>query len=514
MQTRTRLIIGTICVIYIAIRLWRLDAACLWFDEIFSIHAAEHDWNSIWSFVAKDLIHPPLFYLILKIWVAIGGESVFWLRLLPVGFACLALFPFVRLVRELKLNTSVVLVSLFLLAINGALIKYTQTLRMYSMLMFLGLLSMWLFARYFKRGKSWVPLVIVNVLLIYTHYFGWLVLVCEVIAILWLQPIKWRRMLVMLGISIVAFLPWAIAVIQAATAGADLSQNIGWQTRPALRELITFTTDLIEPFYYQMSSAEPPSIYFISTPMILVCTTAIGLFAMEWKREESKQEVYLLLLFFALPILVAFGMSWLLPHSVWGTRHLIIVIPVATILIAHSMMNSSSRAFRAIAAAAVVVIGVVGFVYDVRRDVPKQVWCAWNDVAADIESRSGPEPAKIYAFEDLAAYHLWFALRRSTILRVGVVKGIEGQPDDPAYFLPRGFMDVATSSIDQIAEKNVWIAFRSEKPVNEVGVIENFKRVGFHECSSFTRRYGSTTFFWTDLRKDQSLCRSTVGIER
>ena len=205
MLNRSRLTIAAICLIYVAIRVWRLDESCLWFDELFSVHAAEHDWGSLFSFVAKDLIHPPLFYIVLKVWIAAGGESVFWLRLLPVAFSALAIFPFVRLCRELKLSTPVIFLSLFLLAINGALIKYTQTLRMYSMLMFLALVSMWLFARYFRRGKNFVWLVIANVLLVYTHYFGWLVIGTEIAAILIFQRIKWRRMVVMLAIAVASF---------------------------------------------------------------------------------------------------------------------------------------------------------------------------------------------------------------------------------------------------------------------------------------------------------------------
>src|SRR5215204_4008262 len=165
MPNPRRLIVGAICVVYIAARIWRLTDSCLWFDEIFSVHAAEHDWSSLYSFVAKDLIHPPLFYILLKLWMWTGGEGVYWLRLLPVLFSILAIIPFIYLCRELKLPTSVMILALGLFAVNGALIKYTQTLRMYSMLMCLALLSMWLFARYFNRGKSFVPLLIANLLL-------------------------------------------------------------------------------------------------------------------------------------------------------------------------------------------------------------------------------------------------------------------------------------------------------------------------------------------------------------
>src|SRR3954471_18752057 len=84
----------TVFAIYIAVRLWNLTASCLWFDEIFSVNAAEHSWNSVLNFVALDLIHPPLFYIFLKLWIGVGGESLFWLRLLPVIFSTLAVVPF------------------------------------------------------------------------------------------------------------------------------------------------------------------------------------------------------------------------------------------------------------------------------------------------------------------------------------------------------------------------------------------------------------------------------------
>ena len=125
--------------VYAASRLWKLTASCLWFDEIFSVHAAEHSWSTILSFVAKDLIHPPLFYLLLKVWILVGGESLVWLRLFPVVVAIAAVVPFLYLCRELKLNDWSKAVAFLLIASNGPLIKYAQEVRMYSLLLMLSL---------------------------------------------------------------------------------------------------------------------------------------------------------------------------------------------------------------------------------------------------------------------------------------------------------------------------------------------------------------------------------------
>src|ERR687886_2082712 len=92
---RSQLVLTALLVaLYAAVRLWRLTATCLWFDEIFSVHAARHTWAGLWSFAAADLIHPPLFYALLKLWIAAGGESLLWLRLFPALASVAALVPF------------------------------------------------------------------------------------------------------------------------------------------------------------------------------------------------------------------------------------------------------------------------------------------------------------------------------------------------------------------------------------------------------------------------------------
>lgn len=495
---------GAICVVYVAARLWRLDASCLWFDEIFSVHAAEHEWWGLFSFIAKDLIHPPLFYVVLKAWITVGGESVFWLRLLPVVFSALALVPFIYLGRELKFTEPVLIIATFLFAVNGALIKYTQTLRMYSMLVFLALLSTWLFARYFNRGKSFIPLVIANLLLVYTHYFGWLIVGAEVVAILWFQRIKWARVAIMSGILTIAYVPWLLSVVQAARSGSSLAQNIAWQSRPGIRELITFATDLVEPFYYQASSVEPASIYFVSVPLVLILLASLTLYFIGWKDEENKQRVYLLLLFAAMPFVVAFIASWLLPHSVWGTRHLIVIFPPLMLLIAHAIWNLTIPIARVAALSFLGALAILGLAINVSRATPRHVWCEWNNVASNIvQLESGNQrPVKIYAFENLVAYHLWFALRQEPRFHVDVAKGLDVRTDDGTYFLPRGFDSVAIVPVEEIVDDQLWLAFRNSQADEQSLITAAFARRGYAFCAGDRTDYSRTgSVMWIQMSR-------------
>lgn len=489
---------GGLAVLYVAIRIWHLTDSCLWFDEIFSVHAAEHPWGSLFKFVAQDLIHPPLFYATLKLWIGIGGESLLWLRTLPVVFSALALVPFVYLCKELKFSSSVMLLSLAFLAVNGSLIKYTQTLRMYSMLMFLSLLSIWLFARYFNRGKSFVPLLIVNFLLIYTHYFGWLVIGSEIIAILLFQLIKWRRMVTMAVVLFVSFVPWIWAVLQAASAGSDVGQNISWMARPGLREMLSFLFDLTEPFYFQASNAEPASLYRVSVPIVLILFTAFVIYLVNWKDDGDKQRVYFLSVFVLFPLVAAFLASWLSPYSVWGTRHLIIIYAPVAILLAYLLTRIPTAWLRTASITLLLLLSGYAFVLQAMRPSPRYVWCEWNNVANEIKDT---KPTKIYTFENLVAYHLWFALRDSREHPVEVVKGIDVRTDDETYFLPRGFDEVKNARIEEINQENIWLAFRTSVDGEEGPLLENFEKAGYRRCSAKTVRYDSTTVFWMRMEK-------------
>lgn len=503
-----RLTIAALCVVYFAARLWQLTDACLWFDEIFSVHAAEMSWSGMWSFVAQDLVHPPLFFALLKIWIGIGGDGLLWLRLFPVLFAALGLVPFIYLARELKLDRSAIAIAVALLAVNGTLIKYSQTLRMYSLLMFLTLTSIWLFARYFNRGKSWIWLVVVNVLLVYTHYFGWLVVGGEFLTILLFQRIKIGRAAVMAGITAAAFVPWLITILNREQLGSDLAQNISWQARPRFEEVIQVLLALIEPFYAQASSLEPSSVRFIAVPLLLICAVVIGLFLSRAKSDDEKTFARFGVVFIAFPLVAAFVLSWVLPNSVWGTRHLIVVTPIFLLLVAASIVSMDDRKLRIGSIAAILALTVIAFVLEVRRPATEQVWCAWEGVENQIRTAdsANAQPPTIYAFENLAAYHLWFAGRKADREKVAIVKGVPVRTNDKAYFLPRGFDDVKTVEVAEITDPELWLTFRVFSLSEEFPLLEAFTSRGYRVCQLYQKPYGTNRVFWVKFAKEPSAC--------
>jgi uncharacterized membrane protein len=441
------------------------------------------------QFVAADLIHPPLFYALLKIWIAIGGESLLWLRLLSVLLSVAAIIPILLLCRTLKLNSWQTSLALALLAVNGYLIKYAQEVRMYSLLFLLTCISLWLFVRLAasasKVSGGLLALTLVNLLLVYSHYYGWVVVVVELFLILlWHREraAKFALTILALGLS---YLPWLYLITISREPGRGLAQNIGWVTRPGPGDLAQFFSLLNTPFFFRQSSAGSLyDIWSISLSLIIFGVPLAILIGRKLKVQRSEgRETLTLLGFVVLPLVLVFILSWVLPHSVWGTRHLIVTAAPYAILAALAL-TSLPRAWLRTACLALLGCWVVlnGVVTILRRP-PTLTWCTWEPLAQQVMNvaANNSETMQVYAFEDLVAYHLWFSFTNAKRkgetrqFNVHVVKGAPGLREDPAYFLPRRFYGIETHDGATLRGDYVWLAFRDAQwdptrpPLNFIG---------------------------------------------
>jgi hypothetical protein len=62
-------ILTSVITIYVALRLWHMTAYSLWGGEAFTMIGAKQGWNGMFSYIIADIVHPPLFYVLLKFWI-------------------------------------------------------------------------------------------------------------------------------------------------------------------------------------------------------------------------------------------------------------------------------------------------------------------------------------------------------------------------------------------------------------------------------------------------------------
>jgi 4-amino-4-deoxy-L-arabinose transferase-like glycosyltransferase len=346
-----RLTCALLVVLFAALRFWKLTAYGLFSDEVFSAETVHRSWPQLQRAVITDVVHPPLFYYLLKLWIA-ASDALLWMKLLPVLLAILAIIPFVLLCRELKLRPTTINLALFLMAVNEYLINYAQELRMYSLLLLLVVTSMWLFAKLTNaRTRAFavqLALLATNLLLVYTHYYGWLIVAGELLFVM----MKRRDRLASFGLSVAvlvaSFAPWAVAVAEAAYDKGGLGPNLKWNTQPTVNDLFQHYVTLNGPIYtsWRAYATIFSSVIFF-TPILLWAWQQLkkakgkSVECLNLPPDELRDAgagdtnilLWLALLAF-LPSVIAFAASDLLAQSVWGSRFLIVVAPAYLLLVA------------------------------------------------------------------------------------------------------------------------------------------------------------------------------------
>lgn len=327
-ENKHLVLFAIIVVLFVALRLWHLTAYGLWFDEAFSHQAAQLGWGGLIRYVIADIVHPPLFYLLLKLWINIGGESLLWLKLFPVLTSIATLVPFLLLCKELKLTAGETNTALFLIAVNALLIHYAQELRMYSLLVFFSLWSCCLFVRLLNGsspGKQLLAgLFVVNLLVVYTQYLGWLVVGVEGLYLL-----CQRRQLLKLFSATVAgvalcYLPWAYLIFHSSIIeGRGLGELVAVLSRPGLRDVTWYFATLNGPFFLHR------------TTLVGLVLFGAPLLVWGWRVLQGQRQaltVFRVLVSFSfVPLISIFVGSYLL-RPMWTERYLIVTaVPYLTL---------------------------------------------------------------------------------------------------------------------------------------------------------------------------------------
>ncbi len=233
-RQRTLAVALALLLLATALRFHRLGSQSFWNDEGNSARLSERSFAAILEGTASD-IHPPLYYLMLRGWRELAGETEFGLRSLSAlaGVLLVAVVGVIAqggrgafVTRHSSLVTRIsYLVSLLLAAVSPVLIYYSQETRMYALLALWAALGTWALLNWLAGGgRRWaVAYVALTAAGLYTHYFYPAVVVGQGVVV-WLEwggrrtrdgrrrPGSLRRIVGWLGLAsaaVVLYAPWA-----------------------------------------------------------------------------------------------------------------------------------------------------------------------------------------------------------------------------------------------------------------------------------------------------------------
>ena len=153
-------------------------------DEPFSIYVAQFDITKIIAYLSTGN-NPPLFEIILHYWIKLVGLKVSAVRFLPCLFSALTALYVFKITKRIGTKRSAFCAYL-LFTFSNYEGYFAHETRVYSLFALLTCMSFYYFLKIQqdeKKIKTFVIYTLVNILLIYAHFFGFFVLFVQCLTV-------------------------------------------------------------------------------------------------------------------------------------------------------------------------------------------------------------------------------------------------------------------------------------------------------------------------------------------
>jgi hypothetical protein len=364
-------VLAGITLFGLLLRIVQLDLQPLWWDEGYSVFFATRDVPNMLALTALD-IHPPAYYLLLKLWISLLGSSAFALRSLSVVIGSLCI-PLAYVAARRLFDRRTALLAALLVAIAPLDIFYSQEVRMYGLVMLLALASVDLQLELLRRSELkphaslggepppthhrrlamvWEAAYVVSlVLLLYTQYLAVFLIAAQAAVVLYLKlragwNLSLGRWAVMWLVAALLYLPWVIYA--APRLYSYVTDKVGIEQYAPLDPL-TFLIHHLTAFSVGHPTAWPGITW---GALVLVGLAGYGLYARHFGAILAALYLFVPLgLAFLLNLIYAF-------HPVRYERLLLFAAPFFLMLGAHGLvlLFDRQRILAGVAASAVVIL--------------------------------------------------------------------------------------------------------------------------------------------------------------
>src|SRR2546423_2530208 len=312
-----------------ALRLTGLTRQSLWLDEAFSLYVAAHRFAQILAFVAGSDAHPPLYYLVLHVWL-LFGPSVLALRVLSALASSGSLVAMFALSRRLA-PRRVALLASALMASSAFQVWYAQEVRMYALVTLAVLIAVYALVRAWQQGGvgAWVVFTAALLAALYLDYSAFYVYSALVI---WLvvvgrhrAPIR-RPFVLSSLVLVLGYLPWLPAFWRQLVQIGGLTAWIGTATGTGLTHVLTDL--LFNRTNLSQADVGPSAVLTEAVSLVLVAA------ALWLPRRRPAYPLLALWLGWPCALGVAAG---LLGHPILIARNIMVVQPALFVLLAMAL---------------------------------------------------------------------------------------------------------------------------------------------------------------------------------
>jgi mannosyltransferase len=219
--------------------------ARFWIDEGLSVGISSHHLSDIPDVLRQDG-SPPLYYLLLNVWMRVFGSGEADTHAMSVAFA-LALVPVAWVAARALFGDRAAWIAALLAAIDPFMTYYAQETRMYTLVALLSTIVAGTFVVAFVQGRRrWLPAFgVALALLVYAHNWGVFIGLGTVAALIptWRAASDRRAVLrdaaIGYGVAVLLYLPWVpLLISQARHTGAP------WAEAPRFQDILNGLSNL------------------------------------------------------------------------------------------------------------------------------------------------------------------------------------------------------------------------------------------------------------------------------
>lgn len=282
-------------------------------DEPFSVYHAQMDIASIIKLLSAGN-NPPLYEIILSFWIKLFGISECAVRFPSLVFSSITVLYIYKLgVRFL--NKRIGFYASVLFIFSNYHILFAHEARVYSLVGLLAVVSMYYFMALLNQAiatdagntfmsavrKNGVILILINTLLIYAHYFGFFILVTQVIFVVSNKTLfskYWKHLL--FGLTAIGLL-YSPNIYVVLNRFLDSTSNGTWVKPPN-------GLDSLYNMLRQFSNAP-----VVASLSIIVLVASVIKFIVHRKREVVSMNNRIVVFWFVFIFFFMFGISYLVP---------------------------------------------------------------------------------------------------------------------------------------------------------------------------------------------------------
>jgi uncharacterized membrane protein len=396
-------ILLAILLVATAMRLYNLTAISLWHDEAFSALLINYPWHEMMYRIGLD-VHPPAYYIALRLWADVLGHSMWSLRGFSAFFGIGAVWATYLFAKEAFGRKDLALTAALLMAVNPFQVNFVTEARMYTFGMFFLMVSAYALVAAFRAQKNfeavggedqplhkkflwqtvwyWLLFTVSTAITIYTHYYLFFSALAVGLYGLWYlwkhYGWDWKGYAGWVGSYLVVFasyVPWVKTFV------FQFNQvQANYWIPPIDRWSVPLTN-------YQLLVGTGADATQTTTQVVLVVAALVSLYIIyRVARREESEAKWLVLLALVVPFVCAVALS--VKRSLYEDRYFVFAALFYTVSVAMFAWTFQRKWVRYGIVGIVVVVSVFNW------------WKGWADL--DMASKPGMAGAAAYLNANVA----------------------------------------------------------------------------------------------------------------